>query len=164
LQVESTGKPLAGHSEVQPSQPKPTRANSSAAPASRPTSNRQTAKKPVKRPPLRFDNESSDDEPPPIRPGQTRHQGTKDNSPPPKRAGGGSPVAQGGGTGKQSIRIDADAARSLSKLLGVDPKTATANAINETIKSLSDKNAPQVGSSQRYSQCRDLPPGDELRA
>ncbi|KAG8732988.1 hypothetical protein FRC10_000498 [Ceratobasidium sp. 414] len=77
---------------------------------------------------------------------------SSDNSPAPKHAGGGSSVAQGRGNSKQSVRIDAKAAQSLSKLLGVDPKTTTASAINDSLKSLSNHYVPQVGSSQRHSQ------------
>ncbi|KAG8732987.1 hypothetical protein FRC10_000497 [Ceratobasidium sp. 414] len=56
--IEWTGKPLAGRSH---SQPNPAPAESPAAPL---THNRKTAKKRVKWRALRFDEESSDDEPP----------------------------------------------------------------------------------------------------
>ncbi|KAG8716066.1 hypothetical protein FRC08_009878 [Ceratobasidium sp. 394] len=151
--VAWSGKPLAGHSQAQPSQPDPDPTESLAATTSHSTSNRQTTKKPVKRPVLRFDDES-DDEPPRTRARDTHDQGTNDRSPPPKRPGRASSVARGRGVSTHSVTIDAEAAQSLGKLLGVDPGIATASAINDTIKSLADHQTPQMGSSQRYSQVR----------
>ncbi|KAG8728409.1 hypothetical protein FRC10_005008, partial [Ceratobasidium sp. 414] len=109
-------------------------------------------KKPVKRPLLQFDSESDDE--PPRRTRHARDQGANDHSPPPKHPGRGPSVARERGIGKDSVTISAEAAHSLGKLLGVNPETATASAINDTIKSLSDHRTPQVDSSRRYSQVR----------
>ncbi|KAG9077101.1 hypothetical protein FRC06_009098, partial [Ceratobasidium sp. 370] len=158
--VESTGKPLAGHSQAEPSQVKPAPTKSGTASASRSTNDQQTTKKPIKQA-LRFDNESSNDDSRITRTRPVVHQGMRDDSPPPRRPGGASSLARGdSGTAKHSIRIDADTARSLSKLLGVDTGSTTASAINETIKSLSSTHATQMESSQRYSQSLKRPASD----
>ncbi|KAG8728673.1 hypothetical protein FRC10_004715, partial [Ceratobasidium sp. 414] len=136
--LESTGKPLTGCSQAQPSQPNP----APAAPASCSTSNRTMMKKPVKHPLLRFDSESNDE--PPRRTRHAHDQGANDHSPPPKHPGRSPSVARECGIGKDSVTISAEAAHSLGKLLGVNPETTTASAINNTIKSLSDHRTPQV--------------------
>ncbi|KAG9078304.1 hypothetical protein FRC06_008435, partial [Ceratobasidium sp. 370] len=141
------------HDAHPPAEPKP---------ASRSANPRQRNGKPAKRPVLEFDS-TSDDEPVPKKPRKTRNHGTPEHSPPPKPPGRGAPVAGSDRVATtatttttaptaKSVTLKPRAARELGKLLGFDPSTATSGTIQETIWSLSDHRAPQMGPSERYTQ------------
>ncbi|KAG9092113.1 hypothetical protein FS749_015996 [Ceratobasidium sp. UAMH 11750] len=109
------------------------------------TTGSQRRKGSAKRRTLRFDGESSGDEP-----------GNKSGaeSPPPKPPGRGRVSAPGDHAPEQRVILKAETAHEFGNLIGIDVSTAMSTTIKEALRTLSDTNPPQVGPARRYSQVR----------
>ncbi|KAG8727371.1 hypothetical protein FRC10_006148, partial [Ceratobasidium sp. 414] len=120
-------------------------------------------KGPAKRRTLRFDSESSGDElgtklgaklriPKFRKPRNTT--GSQASSPPPKPPGRGRAPAQVDRAPKQRVVLEAETARELGDLIGVDVSAATSTTIKEVLQTLSNPDPLPVGPARRYSQVR----------
>ncbi|KAG8733864.1 hypothetical protein FRC10_012110 [Ceratobasidium sp. 414] len=127
------------------------------------TARSQRAKRPAKRRALRFNSESSGDEPGGMsgdeldnnpKPWKRRGSGSKGHSPPPKPPGRGGKIARASQAADQRVILEPGAARELGDLIGINVSTATPAALKETLRTLSNPNLLQVGPSLRYPQVR----------
>ncbi|KAG9090565.1 hypothetical protein FS749_000458 [Ceratobasidium sp. UAMH 11750] len=162
LEYQHRSKPAASKSKSAASQPKAAGVQSHPTTATR-TAGSQRAKGPAKCRALRFDGESSSDEPGHTsgdesdkkpKPRKRHNSGSKAHSPPPRPPGRSGTIARASQAADQRIILEPDTARELGNLIGINISTTTPTALKDTLRTLSNPNSSQVGPSQRYPQVR----------
>ncbi|KAG9091329.1 hypothetical protein FS749_016629 [Ceratobasidium sp. UAMH 11750] len=161
LEYQHRSKPAVSKSNPAATEPTAAGVESHLTTATR-TTGSQRAKGPAKRRALRFDGESSSDEPgrmsgsesdEKLKPRKRRNAGSKAHSPAPRPPGRGK-IARVSQAADQRVVLEPDAARELGDLIGINVSTATPAALKDTLRTLSNPNSMQVGPSERYPQVR----------
>ncbi|KAG9076079.1 hypothetical protein FS749_012179 [Ceratobasidium sp. UAMH 11750] len=162
LEYQHRSKPVASKSNPAATQPKAADIQSHPTTATRTTGSQRT-KGGAKRQALCFDGESSSDEPDRIsgsesdekpKPWKRHNSGSKPHSPAPRPPGRGK-ITRASQATDQRVVLKPDAARELGDLIGINVSTATPAVLKDTLQTLSNPHALQVGPSKRYPQVRD---------